>query len=384
MTWRIIGVVAFLAAFTLCVPRASGDGASVTHEIVSEHTGRKQTIEVSLPRSYADHPQFQYPLLVLLDGESNLEHATAVVRFLAENGTIPEMIVAGVHAGPTRAQDYTSTPLREGMPAHGDRFLEFIRLELLPFLDQEFRAAPLRLISGHSLGGAFVTSTLIEHPDLFNGYIVQSPYLPDDFGDAILTKLASTIDRGVGPQTYYYANLGDEPDLRAAFIRLRTILTDASTIRVTTEIHLRETHMSTRLIGLYDGLERFFEPRWPFEGDVAALPAHVASLAASYGFDVLYAESTFQTLIQQALASGRGEAAINSAKLYAKQHSYSPVPHFLLAAVLATSGDVNAARAAIRVSAERYNADPRKQWASIDASIRSLSQQLGVDQSHGN
>jgi len=377
-TLRFCRVASLLAVLVLGASAASGVGDRIAHAIESERTGRTQRFEVSLPRSYADHPGSEFPVLVLLDGESNLDHASAVAEFLAESGAIPEMIVVGVHAGPTRAQDYAFAPVQDGIPARGERYLEFIAAEVLPFIEREYRAAPLRLISGHSLGGAFVTSALTERPDLFSAYLAQSPYLPGEFGEAILGRLGAAVEDTSSGSAFYYANLGEEPDLRGAFAELGSIVSESSTIRASTEAHPRETHMSTRLLGLYEGLSRFFGPAWRFEGEAGSLPAHVSSLSERYGFDVLYSESTYRESIQFAMGAGNAVAAVGIAKLYARQHGYSPVPHFFLAAARARSGDIDGARAAIRESVERYDADPRREWASLEPSIRTLAQQLGV------
>ena len=377
-TLRFWRVASLLAALVLAAPAASGGGERVAHSIESERTGRTQRFEVSLPRSYADHPGSAFPVLVLLDGESNLDHASAVAEFLAESGAIPEMIVVGVHAGPTRAQDYAFAPVQDGIPARGAGYLGFIGAEVLPFIEREYRAAPLRLISGHSLGGAFVTSAMAERPDLFSAYLAQSPYLPGAFGETILGRLEAAADVDPGGSAFFYANLGDEPDLRAAFAELGSIVSESNSIRASTETHPRESHMSTRLLGLYEGLVRFFWPAWRFEGEAGSLPAHVASLSERYGFDVLYSESVYRESIQEALGAGNAAAAVGIAELYARQHGYSPAPHFFLAAALARSGDIDGARAAIRESVERYDADPRREWASLEPSIRTLARQLGV------
>jgi len=56
ITLRFSNTIPLLAAILVSAPPASGDDARVFHEIDSEHTGRTQTIEVSLPQAYADHP----------------------------------------------------------------------------------------------------------------------------------------------------------------------------------------------------------------------------------------------------------------------------------------------------------------------------------------
>lgn len=375
---RFSSTIPLVAAILMSTTPASGEDMRVVHEIDSEHTGRTQTIVVSLPQAYTDHPESEFPVLVLLDGESNLGHTTAVAEYLAEIGAIPEIIVVGVHAGPSRFQDYAFAPVQPGMPAHGERYLDFVQGEVLPLVKEAYRVAPLRIISGHSLGGAFTTSVLAERPGLFDAYIVQSPYLPGEFGATILNNLKAATSDSMEDDTFYYANLGTEPDLDGAFSELVGIVEESSSLRSATEVLPSENHMSTRLLGVYNGLKQFFQPAWRFDDEGGSLRAHVESLSDNYGYDVLYSESTYQQHIQQLLGAGAVEAAVDAARLYAHQHRYSPVPHLLLAAALARSGDIDGARAAIRVSVNRYDEDPREEWASVEPSIRALAEQLGV------
>lgn len=378
ITLRFLNSIPLLAGLLLSVPPAFGDDARVVHEINSEHTGRPQTIEVSLPLGYADHPESDFPVLVLLDGESNLDHTRAVAEYLASTGAIPELIVVGVHAGPSRVGDFAFVPVQAGMPAHGERYLDFVQREVLPLVEGAYRVAPLRIISGHSLGGAFITSALAERPDLFDAYIVQSPYLPGEFGAAILNDLKTAISAPTDGGVFYYANLGTEPDLHPSFTELVGIVEESSALRSATEVHPSETHMSTRLVGVYNGLKQFFEPAWRFDDEDGSMRGHVESLSTIYGYDILYAEAAYQQHIQRLLGAGSMEAAVDAAKLYAQQHGYSPVSHLLLAVALARSGDLEGARAAIRDSIERYDEDPRAEWASVQPSIRALAAQLGV------
>ncbi|HSD65987.1 MAG TPA: hypothetical protein VLF95_04760, partial [Vicinamibacteria bacterium] len=67
----------------------------------------------------------RFPVMVLLDGEWQFEHTVAAARFLARNGLVPPMIVAGV-VNVDRGRDlmprFEGTDLAEGP---SDRFLGF-------------------------------------------------------------------------------------------------------------------------------------------------------------------------------------------------------------------------------------------------------------------
>ena len=100
------------------------------------------------------------------------------------NDLIPDMIVVGI-ANTERTRDMTP-PLDEpdtliarmSQTAGGaDNFLAFIRDELMPYINGEYRTAPYRIMVGHSLGGLVAVHSLITQPDLFNAYIAISPSL---------------------------------------------------------------------------------------------------------------------------------------------------------------------------------------------------------------
>lgn len=58
----------------------------------------------------------------------------------------------------------------------GPEFAEFIRSELIPFVDKNYRTIEGdRMISGHSFGGLFAGYAMLKHPDLFKRYLIVGP-----------------------------------------------------------------------------------------------------------------------------------------------------------------------------------------------------------------
>jgi predicted alpha/beta superfamily hydrolase len=60
-----------------------------------------------------------------------------------------------------------------GAPA----FLRVLREEILPFVEETYRTSEDRGIAGHSFGGLFAAWMLLEAPDLFRRYGLNSPSL---------------------------------------------------------------------------------------------------------------------------------------------------------------------------------------------------------------
>lgn len=344
------------------------------HQLDSEVLGETRTFTVHLPASYGEQDAFSYPVLYLLDGESNAGWALAVSDFLSQSGATPELITVAVPAGPTRTRDYL--PANAGGDAtssgQADRFLEHVRAELIPFVEANYRAAPLRLLSGHSMGGVFVTHTMISEPDLFDAYLAQSPYLADPIGRPLLDHAESALD-GTTADVFYFANLGAEPELSPGFRRLEALLgSDLPTgVEWASSIEEGKTHMETRLVGHYDGLEHFFADHWRFsaqrvaEQGVAGLRAYIDELNAAFGYRVLVSESSLQQSVQILLtrpdATGAGEAAA----LYTEYYPGSPVAHFLRANASAASGAEADALRSVERAIELYEADPDESLAPV-------------------
>ena len=72
----------------------------------------------------------------------------------------------------------------------GPEFLRFLKQELIPLIDQEYRTDPAkRILVGHSHGGGFALFAMLQEPELFRTYIASSPSL--DYADNFLFMLES-------------------------------------------------------------------------------------------------------------------------------------------------------------------------------------------------
>ncbi len=142
-------------------------------------------ISVALPLSYYTNARETYPVLYVLDPHLSFGTVTDVVRVAAVGGELPELIVVGigysediVRTRALRERDYSRAP---------QPFLEFIRDELIPIIDTDYRTDPAnRGIIGHSYGGDFVLYALFHAPGMFNRFLAGSP----NFTSATALELA--------------------------------------------------------------------------------------------------------------------------------------------------------------------------------------------------
>src|SRR5687768_6578794 len=158
----------------------------------------ERRILVIPPRSYGDTTR-TFPVLYVLDGDEYAQSAAAAVATLSANGRIPEMLVVGIGGG-DRGRDYTpalrrTTQLPPGVTAQGGAaaFLGVVRDEVVPLVERRYRVSPMRVVTGHSLGGLLAMHALATDRRLFRGYLTMEPSLWWDgriVVDSVLAVLA--------------------------------------------------------------------------------------------------------------------------------------------------------------------------------------------------
>jgi predicted alpha/beta superfamily hydrolase len=157
--------------------------------LTSEITGRTYQISVALPENYATSNK-TYPVLYTVDANAQFGTVveTARLSHLPPWNLVPELIVVGIgypvgrftNARAPRGFDLTPTEDLDLRPDGGGGgapgFLEFIRRELIPLIELEFRADSAdRALYGHSIGGLFALYALLEGEGTFQSVIAGSP-----------------------------------------------------------------------------------------------------------------------------------------------------------------------------------------------------------------
>jgi predicted alpha/beta superfamily hydrolase/predicted negative regulator of RcsB-dependent stress response len=172
---KAVVLIILVAVISIPVfPQADGDDIAVGkyRKLFSGITNEERTLLIRIPRSY-DESGSTYPVLFLLYGQNLAEYflpAITACDGLAGTGSIPETIIVGV-ANAERYRDYSS--IKDGFIENTARFF---REELIPFIDSHYRTKDFRILAGPQAGAVFSFYTLMNHPDLFNAYIMENPF----------------------------------------------------------------------------------------------------------------------------------------------------------------------------------------------------------------
>lgn len=163
------------------------------HTLPSNAVDQDFQIKVSFPRSYHKSEK-QYPVLYVIDAETNFGGVSYVVQRLIKDKLIPEILVVGIAYGTSYEQFYrlrcrdltqvadptfrpggASIPYPSGGAA---AFSQFLEEELFPFIRHNYRVQEgERAIYGHSLGGLYGAYAVLAQAGLFNKYLSLSPSL---------------------------------------------------------------------------------------------------------------------------------------------------------------------------------------------------------------
>jgi hypothetical protein len=157
--------------------------AGTRHILSSATLGDTREVNVWLPTGYAESTD-RYPVVYVIDGalDQDFGHIAGLGQLASVSWTFGPMIIVGVQ---TRNRSIELTPpptdpryVRTWPQSGGaDRFRRFLSSEVIPFIEERYRTTERRALMGESLGGLFVTNTLLTQPELFNDYVAISPSL---------------------------------------------------------------------------------------------------------------------------------------------------------------------------------------------------------------
>ncbi|MBU2930023.1 alpha/beta hydrolase-fold protein [Winogradskyella psychrotolerans] len=158
----------------------SGLQLGIIDTIYSKMLNQERELIIYIPESAKDpnRKRKQYPVVYLLDGRYNFVPFVGMLKQYSEmhdTKILPEMIVVGISNinNESRMMDFSPTTARKPKQfGGGSQFLEFIKTELFPYIEQNYSGAQHRTIIGHSFGGLVVMHALTKHPEMFDNYLL--------------------------------------------------------------------------------------------------------------------------------------------------------------------------------------------------------------------
>ena len=291
----------------------------------SDTLNEDRTLLIYTPAGYNSNDD-RYPVMYLLDGAEHFVHVTGIIHYLSGIGHIPQMIMVAI-PNTRRTHDLTPTHNDE-FPSSGggEKFLAFLENELIPYIDNNYKTHPYRIIAGHSLAGTFVVYTMITKPELFGAYLSISPSLGWD-NEVVVKRAKSFFQKQARFDKFFYLTLGNEgerkysifEDFTNALKRTKPRDFKWDYVFMRTESHLSIPHNS-----IYYGLQLLYEDWTILENaapaGIQAVLNHYGRLSEKFGYTVSPSESFLNSLGYHFLGSNNMDEALkyfaHNIKLY--------------------------------------------------------------------
>ncbi len=149
-----------------------GNKISLYSDILQE----EREFLLSLPGDYETSSK-NYPVLFHLQGSEVLFHKeTGTVKYLSEfRNDIPEMIVVNILFTDYQRDVFPRKLDRIPRTGGSDNFLDFLTMEMLPYLQENYRLSEHVTIYGQSNTGMLALYTILSMPEFFTACIASSP-----------------------------------------------------------------------------------------------------------------------------------------------------------------------------------------------------------------
>lgn len=286
--------------------------------IESKILNEQRKVLVYVPEN-ATNPKYNeksYPVVYLLDGDAHFYSVVGMIRQLSSvngNTICPKMIVVGI-SNTNRTRDLTPTKGERPNSGGGEKFMSFIKNELIPHIDSNYPTINYRTFIGHSLGGLTVMNTLLHQPDLFNAYVAIDPSMWYN-NENLLSKIKkSTFNETYKNKTLYLGiantmhkdmdTIRVKKDTMSSTRHIRAILELNTYLKESQQKYLSykstyyesDDHGSVPLISEYDALRYIFKfHRFKLHRDdylnpeinlVAKVEAYYKKLSEGFGIEI--------------------------------------------------------------------------------------------------
>jgi hypothetical protein len=175
----------------------------VTKKYESEELQGVRTLQIHLPNGYDRDTITNYPLTIVLDAEYLFDLYVGNSKLFSHTEKAPKQVVVGIDMANTRLKDASFDETRNSeLTAYSRSFIKFIKNELLPYIEGNYKTSPFLTIVGNGISANLITHFLEDETPIFNAYVCLNPTFSPDISIQMesydLNKLSS-IDN-----TYYF------------------------------------------------------------------------------------------------------------------------------------------------------------------------------------
>ena len=247
--------------------------------IDSKTLNQQREILIYTPQNYDENTLVPYDVIYVFDSQNRefFDFTHSVISFIS-NAT-KKYIVVGITSPFIETLDYARNndllPVMEAddskkrygkYSGNADNFLNYVKYEVVPYIENNYRTRSKRVAVGHSLSASFIMYSMFKEPNLFNAYFAISPNLAYD-NKRIATELIDYDYQRIKEKTFLYISNANEginywKDWKPARDKVYSFLEKSNNlekINVVIKSFPDKTHWSTFAPSLTFGLTEYFK-----------------------------------------------------------------------------------------------------------------------------
>lgn len=159
----------------------------INKEIESVFLESKRNIKIYLPESYERDSIKNYPLAIVLDEEYLFDTYVGNSILFAQKDKAPKQIVVGITMAETKGKDVSYDVNNGRLTATARNFYEFLRDEVLFYMESNYRTSPYITFVGHGYSGNLVSHFLEENSPFINAFVCINPGFSDFIGQQLMS-----------------------------------------------------------------------------------------------------------------------------------------------------------------------------------------------------
>jgi predicted alpha/beta superfamily hydrolase len=242
--------------------------------IVSEILNETRHFTIVLPPSYEEYKKIKYPVIYVLDGDFLLHSTSGIIEYISKTGEIPEFIQIYI-SNSNRTKDFTPSHTtinyeQENDPTldqsgGGKEFLKFLNLELIQYINHNYRTNSFNTLIGRSFAGLIGGFDYLQSETELDSYLLIDPSFWWD--KQFVVRLADEVSRKSIENRRIYIASSDNFDFsnyikemrnsqNSFYEKIENHKIDSTKIRH--EYFEQNTHGTVTVPSIYNGLTFIF------------------------------------------------------------------------------------------------------------------------------
>ncbi|WP_233899830.1 alpha/beta hydrolase-fold protein [Tenacibaculum piscium] len=147
----------------------------ITDNINSAFFKNGRNVKIYIPENYEKEQAVKYPLAIILGDQYLFDMYVGNAKLYANSDKAPRQIVVGIDMKNTYKKDISIIPSNNALTESAKRFQKFIKKELIPYMELNYRTSPFLTIASQGKAANFSTYFLRDIEPIFNAFICITP-----------------------------------------------------------------------------------------------------------------------------------------------------------------------------------------------------------------